>query len=134
VTCSVTAAKAKRSNREWVHVLGNPTLFAVVNFKYLSLGTSQSLAWRFICILTTNIENLQALHIIPGPVLLEDRPEENLAMEKAPQLIRQFKKVSFAIPISLHSTNEFPVRYRPRDQNGEARYTVDQHPRSAALT
>ena len=37
-------------------------------------------------------EGLQALHVVPPPIPLEDRPEESLTPEELVQLVRNMKK------------------------------------------
>jgi hypothetical protein len=72
--------------------------FATFRFKYRSLNKSHPR--HGFALSHTFLENLQALHVVPPPVPLEDRPVEELTPQEAQELIYQLKKVCNCLNIS----------------------------------
>jgi hypothetical protein len=73
---------------EWDFIGNGP--FVTARFKYRSLGkSSHALFSSDTNFMTTDA--LRALHVVPPPVLLEERPEEELNVDELQELVKNLK-------------------------------------------
>jgi hypothetical protein len=83
--------------------------FVTANFKYRSIS-KQALDSLYDLLSIQLLEALQALRVVPEPLPLEERPEEELSLAELVELVRRLKVSHFTV--SKQSVAEARIRTR----------------------